>query len=125
MVDEASLTPEFLDRLDALAEIEILEDRALVTVVGQGVSRNPSNFARASQRLRRMPGGAIAGWCSDSRFAFVVAAEVLKTAAGTLHEEFFGQPDPAFFVPDRATIAGSLQSRHYEPGTDRAFPEPS
>jgi aspartate kinase len=104
VTDAALLTPGFLSRLRSLAEVEVLEDRALVTMVGQNASRNPANLARASQQLRKTPGGSILGWCSDSRFAFVVAAEALRFAAEALHDEFFGQPDPAFFVPDRASV---------------------
>ena len=104
VTDAALLTPGFLSRLRSLAEVEVMEDRALVTMVGQNAARNPANLARASQQLRKMPGGAILGWCSDSRFAFVVAAEALQSAAEALHNEFFGHPDPAYFVPDRASV---------------------
>jgi aspartate kinase len=110
VTDAASLTPGFMNRLRAIAEIEVKEDRALVTLVGQNASRNPANLARASKQLRKLPGGAsasdtvIPGWCSDSRFAFVLAADALNPAAEALHNEFFGQPDPAFFVPDRASV---------------------
>ncbi len=45
------------------------------------------------------------GWCADSRFAFIVAREALTAAAEALHSEFFGQPDPLFFVPNRASVA--------------------
>jgi aspartate kinase len=104
VTDAASLTPTFLSSLRALAEVEVQEDRALVTLVGRNASRNPANLARASQQLRKLPGGAILGWCSDSRFAFVLAADALNPAAEALHNEFFGQPDPAFFVPDRTSL---------------------
>jgi aspartokinase len=104
VVDEASLTPVFLSHLRSLAEVDVQENRALVTLVGQNVSRNPSNLARASQQLRKTPGGPVLGWCSDSRFAFVLAAEELNTAAEALHNEFFGEPDPAYFVPNRASV---------------------
>jgi aspartate kinase len=104
VVEEASLTPEFRSSLNALAEVEMQEDRALVTVVGHNVSRDSSNLARASQQLRRTPGGSTLAWCSDSRFAFIVAGDALSAAAGSLHEEFFGQPDPALFVPNRASV---------------------
>ena len=56
------------------------------------------------QRLSKTPGGAILAWCSDSRFAFVLAAEALARAAETLHHEFFAQPDPDLFVPNRASV---------------------
>jgi hypothetical protein len=82
----------------------VQEHRALITAVGRDASRNPSNLARASQQLRKTPGGAMLGWCSDSRFAFVVAAEALSFAAGALHEEFFGHPDAAIVVPNRASV---------------------
>ena len=123
MVDEASLTPAFRHRLDALAEVEVQEGRAMVTLVGHNASRNPSNLARASQQLRKTPGGAILAWCSDSQFAFVVAADALDTAANAIHNEFFGQPDPALFIPNRAClVAGespairSVSFRFAEPG---------
>jgi len=102
VTDAAALTPGFMNRLRALAEVEVQEERALVTLVGQNASRNPANLTRASQQLRKM--GAVLGWCSDSRFAFVLAADALIPAAEALHNEFFGQPDPAFFVPDRASV---------------------
>jgi len=104
VVDAASLTPEFLNRLGALARVDVQAGRALVTLVGQNASKNPSNLTRASRQLRKTPGGAVLGWCSDSRFAFVLNAEDLNTAAEALHNEFFGQPDPAFFVPNRASV---------------------
>jgi aspartate kinase len=109
VVDETSLTPAFLNRLRTLAEVEVQGDRALLTLVGQNVSRNPSNLARASQQLRQTPGGAIMGWCSDSRFAYVLAAEALNAAAEALHREFFGQPDPAVLAA-RSQTAGILPS---------------
>jgi len=104
VVESAALTPEFRDSLTVLADLEVEDNRALITLVGQNASRNPSNLARASQQLRRVPGGAILAWCSDSRFAFVVAADALNTASEALHSEFFGQPDPAYFVPNRASV---------------------
>ena len=93
-----------MHRINALAKVEVQEDRALVTLVGQNASRNPVNLARASQQFRKLPGGAVLGWCSDSRFAFVMAADALIPAAEALHNEFFGQPDPAFLVPNRASV---------------------
>jgi aspartate kinase len=104
VVEEASLTPEFLNRLEALAEVEVQEGRAMVTMVGHNASRNPSNLARASQQLRKTAGGATLAWCSDSRFAFVVAADGLNAVAQALHNEFFGQPDPAVFIGSRASV---------------------
>ena len=104
VVDSVSLTPEFRASLNALAEVEAEENRALITLVGQNASRNAANLARASQQLRKTRGGAILAWCSDSRFAFVLAAEALIPAAEALHYEFFGQPDPAYFVPNRSSV---------------------
>ncbi len=98
VVDAAALTPAFMARLQALAEVEVQKDRALVTLVGHNASRNPVNLARASQQLRRTPGGAVLGWSSDSRFAFVLSADSLNAAAEALHNEFFGQPDAAHFA---------------------------
>jgi len=105
MVDAAALTSEFQNRLSCVAQFEVEANRALVSLVGHRASRNPSNLARASQQLCRIPGGAILACCSDSRFAFVVAAEALTATAEAPHNEFFGQPDPAFFIPNRASVA--------------------
>jgi aspartokinase len=104
VVDAASLTPEFRRRLDALAQVEVEENRALLTLVGQNASRNPSNLTRATQRLCQTPGGAVLAWCSDSRFAFVLAAQSLYPAAEALHHEFFDRSDPDLFVPNRASV---------------------
>lgn len=114
VVAEVDLTPEFRNRLGALADMEVCPRRALLTLVGQNASRNPSNLARASQRLRMTPGGAILAWCSDSRFAFVVPAEALTAAVEALHDEFFIQPDPDLFISNRAsvTVMESPVNRH-------------
>jgi aspartate kinase len=104
VVDEAAPTPQFYSRLRELAEVEVEENRALVTLIGHNASRNPSNLARASQRLCRTPGGAMLAWCSDSRFAFVLSGQALNQAAEALHSEFFGEPDPALFVANRASV---------------------
>jgi aspartate kinase len=104
VVDAAALTPEFLQRLGELAEIEVEENRALVTLVGQNASRNPSNLTRAMRSICRKQGRSVLAWCSDSRFAFVLAAEALNSAAEALHHEFFAQPDPALFIPNRASV---------------------
>jgi aspartate kinase len=107
VVDEALLTRAFGDRLGVLAEVEVKEGRAMVTLVGHNASRNSSNLARAYQQIRRMPGGGALAWCSDSRIAFVVSADALNSAADALHNEFFGQPDPALFVPNRASVVAA------------------
>jgi aspartate kinase len=104
VVDSAMLTPEFLARLNQLAEVETEGNRALLTLVGQNASRNPSNLTRASHRLSKLAGGAMLGWCSDSRFAFVVDEQALGAAAETLHHEFFTQPDPSLFVRNRTSV---------------------
>ena len=108
VVDETSLTPEFRNRLSALAEVEVRENRALATLVGHNASQNPANLARASQLLGKTPGGAILAWCSNSRVAFIVSADALNHAANALHNEFFGQPNPALFVPNRASVSLSF-----------------
>ena len=105
VVDAASLTPEFLKQPPCPRG-------------GRGAGRPraghpgrakmlpgiPRTWPGLRNNSARLPGGAILGWCSDSRFAFVLAADALNTAAEALHNEFFGQPDPAFFVPNRASV---------------------
>jgi aspartate kinase len=108
VVDSAPLTPEFRERLNGMAEVEAVADRAILTLVGHNAARNPSNLARASQRLCRALSGAQAGailYCGcDSRFAFVLDSQALSSAAAALHEEFFAQPNPVLFVPNRVSI---------------------
>lgn len=104
VVDAAALSPELRGRLGVVAEGGVEDNCALVTLVGHNVARHASNLARASQALHRMPGGAILACCADSRFAFVVCGDALRDAAAKLHTEFFGRPDPAFFVENRASV---------------------
>jgi aspartate kinase len=123
VIDTASLTPEFRASLDALAKIEVEENRAVLTLVGHNAARNPSNLARASQQLYKTPGRAILACCSDSRFAFVMAADTLNPAAEALHREFFAQPDPTVFIPSRASVrvAESPVPRPLLVGAESAF----
>jgi aspartate kinase len=113
-VESATMTAGLRSRLAALAELEIEEDRAVITLVGDNAARNSSNLARASQLLSRIPGGAAMTIGSDSRFAFVVAGPALQQAAEALHEEFFGQPSPALFVVNRNCVV-STGSPVYRP----------
>lgn len=109
-LDNASLTAELQSRIEALAAVEVEENRAILTLVGHNAARNASNLARASRQLYKTPGGAILTCSSDSRFAFVVAVEALIAAAEALHREFFAEPDPAVFIPSRAS-AGVAECR--------------
>jgi aspartate kinase len=103
-VEGSAITPEFRARLAQVAEVRSEEDRALITLVGRNAARNSSNLARASQQLREIAGGALMTVCSDSRFAFLVSGPLLQQAAETLHDEFFSQPNPEHFVPNRASV---------------------
>ena len=103
-VDTATMTQALQSRLSGLAELKIENNRALITLIGQNAARKPANLARASQQLCRVPGGAIMTVASDSRFAFLIPAASIAEAAEALHDEFFDQPDPAFFVPNRASV---------------------
>ncbi len=104
VVDGAALTPVLRHRLGSLAEIEISDRRALLTLVGQNASHDPSNLVRASRQLRNLAGGFALGGCSDSRFAFLVSEEALSIACEALHEEFFLSPDATLFVPNRTSV---------------------
>jgi aspartate kinase len=101
VVESAALTPEFLTRLGSLAETEIENGRALITLIGRNATRNTLNVVRASQRLAPLNCGAMLTCCTDSRFAFIVDTKSLEPAANALHEEFFSHPDPATFVRNR------------------------
>jgi aspartate kinase len=119
-VERALLKPECWIRLTALADIGIEDNRALIALVGQNAARNSSNLARASQQLCRLPGGAIMSIGSDSRVLFAIAADSMSRAVEALHEEFFGQPNPAFFVPNRVSATTTFASAPaYRP--DRAW----
>jgi len=111
-VDAARLTQSLQSRLSNLAELKIEPNHALITLIGQNAARKPANLTRASQQLCKIPGGAIMTVASDSRFAFLIPAASLGEAAEALHEEFFDQPDPAFFVPNRASVMVAARPEH-------------
>lgn len=104
VVDTAALTADFRAQLLSLADLTVEDDRALVTVLGRNASRHKGNIIRASARLAVLPGGAALTSCTDSHFGFVVAADSLNTAVEFLHAEFFSEPDPALFFPDRHAV---------------------
>jgi aspartate kinase len=110
VVDSSALTPEVRSRLGNFADVEAQEDMALITLVGHNASRDSLNLTRASRKLGKIRVNAAPGWCSDSRFAFIVAEDALRPAAEALHDEFFGQPDPALFVPHRAAVTVMRES---------------
>jgi aspartate kinase len=100
----SDLTPDFLQEIGCIADMEIEPECAVISLVGQNASRNSANLARASQRLGEIRGGSTLTYCTDSRFAFVVAESSVVGAAQALHDEFFQQPDGDVLTVNRRSL---------------------
>jgi aspartate kinase len=91
-----ALTIDSTDRLDELkrdlakyAEVQVLQDVAIVSVVGRQFREQSGIAGRVFKALGEITVLMISGGASDINLSFVVSAEQADQAVRQLHQEFF------------------------------------
>jgi aspartate kinase len=88
-VDEQAPLERLQADLSAFAELTVVRDLAVVTVVGQGLRGTAGIAARLFTALRGVNVVMISQGASDTNMTFVVAAVDAESAVRRLHDEFF------------------------------------
>jgi aspartate kinase len=96
-IDNTAHLDRIAKEMSEFAEISTEPDQAIVCLVGENIRHTPGVAARAfgsmgSANIRMISQGA-----SLLNLSFVVAEKDLQHAVGSLHGEFFRDPDPEVF----------------------------
>ena len=99
---------QVLRKVDESVDITVEEDRAAISLVGEGIAHAASTLARARGALHGIDVGLASQGSSSLSLGFVIREADLQVAMGALHREFFAAPDgQVFAVPESAPWRGS------------------
>jgi aspartate kinase len=96
-IDNTSRLADIRRELEQIAEVWVEHDRAIVALVGENIRSARGIGARIFRAIEKVNVLLISQGGSRWNFSLVVAEEDLKEAVRLLHEEFFGELDPAVF----------------------------
>jgi aspartate kinase len=88
-IDDPARLPAIREELESLADVQVLDDMAIVSVVGRGFVRRAGLAARIFQALRPVNVVMISFGASDVNLSVVVAGADAERAVRLLHAEFF------------------------------------
>ncbi|HEY1207172.1 MAG: lysine-sensitive aspartokinase 3 [Bryobacteraceae bacterium] len=96
-IDNTARLAEIRRELEAIAEVAVEHDRAIISLVGENIRYTPGIGARIFRVLEKVNVLMISQGGSQWNFSIVIAGESLKEAVRLLHGEFFAALDPAVF----------------------------
>jgi aspartate kinase len=88
-LDDISALPPILKELQQIGSVEFKTHRAVVCVVGEGLSGAPRITAAVFDSIKNIPVSLISQGASSSNLTFVVDQEHVKWVVTRLHERFF------------------------------------
>jgi aspartate kinase len=98
-VQSSSRIPELLRDLDSTVRVAVEEDSAIVSLVGDGITAEPSVTKRAMLAILKDSGMRMASQTFSPRsISFAVPEPKLAVTVENLHREFFRSPDPEIFA---------------------------
>ncbi len=92
-LDDNAGLEELTGALSVFSDVSVVQGKAVVSVVGEGMGRSIGMPGRVFQALGRaqVRVDLISHGGSEINITFVIAEEDIARAVGSLHEEFFGQ----------------------------------
>ena len=102
-VENSALLPELLRKVDQSVQVRVEEERAVVSLVGEGVGSTPGVMSGALQALKGIDVRMHAQGSSLSTVCFAVAESELRQSVENLHRQFFTAIDPRIFAAARGT----------------------
>jgi len=102
-VENSALLPELLRKVDPSVQVRVEEERAVISLVGEGAGSTPGVMTRALQALKGIDVRMHAQGSSLSTVCFAVAESELRQSVENLHDQFFTAPDPEIFAVARET----------------------
>jgi aspartate kinase len=96
-IDNTRQLDKICEELRQIAEVQVLENRAVVCLVGESIRDTPGVAGRAFQAVSKLNLGMISQGASQLNLSFVIADSDVKAAVESLHAEFFRELDPNVF----------------------------
>jgi len=90
-IEDGAVTDRLLEELEALGEIEVRPDRAIICVVGEGLRDTPGVAARIFEAVAPVNVEMISQGASGINVTLVVKGEDAAQAVRQLHREFFSE----------------------------------
>jgi aspartate kinase len=128
-VESSPRLPELLHVVDASVRIEVEEQSAIVTLVGEGIAPEPSIMLRVLSALGKDGGPRMISQGGSARsLRFAVPEAKLSSAVEHLHREFFRAADPEIFAltpeSSRRALASPSDNRGASFNSDWANAKP-
>src|SRR5207302_1379868 len=98
-LDNPWALPAILDDLKPLGEVTVMEDLALICIVGSNLKYTPGVAHRAFSSLKEINVLMISHGASNINLSFIVAEGDADAAIRKLHADFFSDFDAAVFEP--------------------------
>ena len=96
-IDNTRALAAIRKEIEQFAEVNVEEDQAIISMVGDNLRHTPGIASRAFAALKNINVRMISEGASLLNLSVVVAAADLKGAVESLHREFFTNPDAAAF----------------------------
>ena len=96
-VDSNDRLPDIAADLSQLADVKYEGRKALICMVGENIRGQNGIAARVFQAIRHVNVRMISQGASEINMSFMIEEDDAEEAIRSLHEEFFGDPDPEIF----------------------------
>jgi len=89
-IDDSKNLNRIVKELSEISTVEILENCAIVSVIGEGLKDSTTIASRIFNALKNIKIYMVSMGASDINFSFVVRQDELEKTVNLLHNEFFG-----------------------------------
>jgi aspartate kinase len=96
-VDSNDKLPDIAADLSQLADVKYEGRKALICMVGENIRGQNGIAARVFQAIRHVNVRMISQGASEINMSFMIEEDDAEEAIRSLHDEFFGDPDPEIF----------------------------
>jgi aspartate kinase len=97
-VDHSERLKEIVRDLSEFSEVEVIENRSIICLVGEKIPVTAGIGARIFRALGPVNACMVSEGASSMNLGFVIDSKDLAPAVKALHEEFFTELDPAVFA---------------------------
>jgi aspartate kinase len=108
-LDDTRYLDQIITDLDALGDVVVERDQAIICLVGERLRVTPGIAARIFSSIDRINVSMISNGASAINLSFVVAGRDVEAAVTALHQEFFSELDEATFEEVECQAAGQAK----------------
>jgi len=98
---------ELRTELDGCVQVHLQTNRAIITLVADGIAEVPEISKRALAALKNIPASVISQSDAERTISLIVPQAALERCTRLLHREFFKQVNPAAFAKVHEPVSGA------------------